>query len=187
MIYVTHDQVEAMTMGDRIAVFNRGVVEQVGTPLELYQRPANVFVAQFLGSPRMNVLKSGAQVVAGGGAAGIRIGDDQRGFVLPAAGVEAATIARLGEVAQVGIRPESMTVSSGPSAEPGWQARIDVIEHLGDTVLVYASMAGVEEPVSLKLSAEDGAPWQVGMDVNLHPKAGALHLFDGQGQRIGAV
>ncbi|MEY4749962.1 MAG: hypothetical protein RIQ60_2176, partial [Pseudomonadota bacterium] len=60
-------------------------------------------------------------------------------------------------------------------------------EHLGDTVLVYASMAGVEEPVSLKLSAEDGAPWQVGMDVNLHPKAGALHLFDGQGQRIGAI
>ena len=182
MIYVTHDQVEAMTMGDRIAVFNAGRIEQVGTPLELYQKPANVFVAQFLGSPRMNVLKASATAEAGG----VRISGNAAGFVLPSAGVAAAMLARLGEVAQVGIRPESLTVSSGATAEPGWQARIDLTEHLGDTVLAYASVAGMDQPVSLKLAAED-APWQAGMAVNLHPKAGALHLFDGQGQRIGAV
>ena len=182
MIYVTHDQVEAMTMGDRIAVFNAGRIEQVGTPLELYQLPANVFVAQFLGSPRMNVFKAGAEGVA----EGVRISGSSAGFVLPSTGVATATLARLGEVAQVGIRPESLTVSSGPSAEPGWQAKIDLIEHLGDTVLAYASVAGMDQPVSLKLAAEDAA-WQAGMAVNLHPKAGALHLFDAQGNRIGAV
>ncbi len=183
MIYVTHDQVEAMTMGDRIAVFNAGRIEQVGSPLELYQHPANVFVAQFLGSPKMNVLPGTAQAVEGG----VRIGGPSAGFVLPAAGLTEGVHSRLAEVAQVGIRPESMTVSAGPSAEPGWPARIDVVEHLGDTVLIYASVAGVDQPVSLKLSAEDGQPWSVGSQVNLHPKAGALHLFDAQGQRIGAV
>jgi multiple sugar transport system ATP-binding protein len=183
MIYVTHDQVEAMTMGDRIAVFNAGRIEQVGTPLELYQSPANVFVAQFLGSPRMTVLQATAKVADGG----VRMTGSGAGFVLPATGVPAATLARLAEVVQVGIRPESLTLSSGASAEPGWQARIDLTEHLGDTVLAYASIAGVDQTVSLKLAAEDAAPWQAGMVVNLHPKPGALHLFDGQGQRIGAL
>jgi multiple sugar transport system ATP-binding protein len=183
MIYVTHDQVEAMTMGDRIAVFNAGRIEQVGTPLDLYQRPANVFVAQFLGSPKMNVLPGTARSTVGG----VHIGGASADFVLPAADLDEVLTDRLGQVAQLGIRPESLTVSAGASAEPGWQARIDVIEHLGDTVLIYASVAGVDQPVSLKLSAEDGAPWPVGMTVNLHPKAGALHLFDVHGQRLGAI
>lgn len=183
MIYVTHDQVEAMTMGDRIAVFNGGYIEQVGTPLELYQRPANVFVAQFLGSPRMNVLPATARAVDGG----VRIDGESAGFVLPGDGVEDITLARLGEVAQVGIRPESVTLSAGPTAEPGWKARIDLTEHLGDTVLAYASIAGLEEPLSLKLAAEIAGPWQAGMDVNIHPKTGALYLFDESGKRIGSI
>ena len=80
MIYVTHDQVEAMTMGDRIAVFNAGRIEQCGTPLELYQRPANVFVAQFLGSPKMNVLPGTTRSVAGG----VHVGGTGADFTLPA-------------------------------------------------------------------------------------------------------
>jgi multiple sugar transport system ATP-binding protein len=183
MIYVTHDQVEAMTMGDRIAVFNAGRIEQVGTPLELYQRPANVFVAQFLGSPRMNVLSNSAARVE----AGLHIGGAGADFVLTLGSLPAGLQDRLGEVARVGIRPESMTVSSGAAADPGWRARVDVIEHLGDTVLVYAGVAGIDEPVSLKLPAEDGVPWRVGAEVTLHPKPGALHLFDAQGLRIGSV
>jgi multiple sugar transport system ATP-binding protein len=183
MIYVTHDQVEAMTMGDRIAVFNAGRIEQVGTPLELYQRPANVFVAQFLGSPKMNVLAGDAQAVDGG----VRIGGASAGFVLPANAATAALQSRLSDVAQVGIRPESLTVAAASAGEPGWSAKIDVIEHLGDTVLIYASVAGVDQPVSLKLAAEEGEPWLAGMAVTLHPKSGALHLFDAQGQRIGAI
>ena len=183
MIYVTHDQVEAMTMGDRIAVFNAGRIEQVGTPLQLYQAPANVFVAQFLGSPRMNVLKATAQV----DPAGVLITSGADTFVLPSAHVPAALLARLGEVAQVGIRPESLNVLAASAHEPGWRAKIDLTEHLGDTVLAYASVAGEAPSVSLKLAAEDASPWQAGMAVKLEPKAGALHLFDTQGQRIGAV
>ncbi|MEY4758046.1 MAG: hypothetical protein RJA34_2944 [Pseudomonadota bacterium] len=181
MIYVTHDQVEAMTMGDRIAVFNAGRIEQVGTPLELYQQPANTFVAQFLGSPRMNLLAGGVQTVG----AGLQVHGPAGSFVLPSAEMSAAVASRLSEVTQLGVRPESLIVSSGEG--PGWTAQLDVIEHLGDTLLVYASVAGVDQPVSLKLSAEEGQPWKVGMTVRLQPKASALHLFDAQGQRVGAV
>ena len=159
MVYVTHDQVEAMTMGDRIAVFNGGIIEQVGTPLELYQRPANVFVAQCMGSPKMNVLPA-ATATWHPAAAG---------------------------ASQVGIRPESLLPTDPASGKRGWSARIDLTEHLGDTVLVYARVDGVEQPVSLKLSAEEAGPWQAGMVVTLTPKPGALHLFDAQGRRTGAV
>ena len=183
MIYVTHDQVEAMTMGDRIAVFNGGRIEQVGTPLDLYQFPANVFVAQFLGSPKMNVLAGSAELVG----AQVRIGGAGAGFLLPAATLTSDARGRLAEVLQVGIRPEALTVTPGASSSAGWSARIDVIEHLGDTVLLYASVPGIETPVSLKLSAEEGAHLKVSQEVTLHPKAGALHLFDGQGRRLGAV
>ena len=159
MVYVTHDQVEAMTMGDRIAVFNGGIIEQVGTPLELYQRPANVFVAQFMGSPKMNVLPAST----------------------------AAWHPAAAGASQVGIRPESLLPTDPASGQRGWSARIDLTEHLGDTVLVYARVDGVEQPVSLKLSAEEAGPWQAGMVVTLTPKPGALHLFDAQGCRTGAV
>ena len=181
MIYVTHDQVEAMTMGDRIAVFNAGRIEQVGTPLELYQQPANTFVAQFLGSPRMNLLAGGIEAVG----AGLQVQGAAGNFVLPSAEMTATVASRLGEVTQLGVRPESLIVSTGDG--PGWTAKLDVIEHLGDTLLVYASVAGMDQAVSLKLSAEEGQPWKVGMTVRLQPKAGALHLFNAQGQRVGAV
>jgi multiple sugar transport system ATP-binding protein len=178
MIYVTHDQVEAMTMGDRIAVFNAGLIEQVGTPLDLYQNPANVFVAQFLGSPRMNLFKANATLVHTELA--ITQGDTR--LMLPAAGLSAACQARLSEVTQVGVRPEALLATPGGS---GWRAKVDLIEHLGDTLLVYATVAGLDAAVSLKLPAEEAAQWQVGASVNLQPKPGALHLFDARGQRIG--
>jgi multiple sugar transport system ATP-binding protein len=73
------------------------------------------------------------------------------------------------------------------SGQRGWSAHIDLTEHLGDTVLVYATVAGVEQPVSLKLAAEEAGPWQAGMAVTLGPKPGALHLFDAQGRRTGSV
>jgi multiple sugar transport system ATP-binding protein len=183
MIYVTHDQVEAMTMGDRIAVFNAGHIEQVGSPLELYRQPANVFVAQFLGSPKMNVLAGSVRTTVGG----VHVGGASADFVLPAQDMTELTRGRLGDVTQVGVRPENLTVSAGAGAEPGWRACIDVIEHLGDTVLIYARVVGVDQPLSLKLSAEHGAPWPVGAEVTLQPMQGALHLFDQQGTRIGAI
>jgi multiple sugar transport system ATP-binding protein len=108
MIYVTHDQVEAMTLADRIVVLEFGVIAQVGTPRELYERPANLFVAEFIGSPKMNIVDADA--------AGLRL-DDTRG------------------AAKVGIRPEHITVSDpGTGLLDG---TIDVLEYLGaDTFLI---------------------------------------------------
>ena len=182
MIYVTHDQVEAMTMGDRIAVFNGGKIEQVGSPLELYQRPANVFVAQFLGSPRMNVLPATTRATD----AGVRVQSlDSPAFVLP---VDASALgSALAQVAQVGVRPESISVTPASAGGSGWMARIDVLEHLGDTVLLYLSVNGIDQSVSVKLAAEDAGHWQPGMACALHPKAGQLHLFNANGERLGAV
>ena len=180
MIYVTHDQVEAMTMGDRIAVFHGGIIEQVGTPLELYQQPANVFVAQFLGSPRMNVVPAQLRAAASG-------------LQVVSGSAEAFTLARqtaglpIDGVSQVGVRPEAILVSAEGSGEPGWAARIEVLEHLGDTVLLHCRVPGLDEDLSVKLAAEDAAPWASGMQVRLSPKAGHLHLFQADGLRCGQV
>jgi multiple sugar transport system ATP-binding protein len=106
-IYVTHDQVEAMTMGDRIAVMNHGVLQQAGTPEELYMRPVNLFVASFIGSPAMNLVPGGTVVGVGG----------------------SGTI--------VGFRPEHVALGDGRAGQAQWNATIDVVEYLGDEQLVH--------------------------------------------------
>ncbi len=176
MIYVTHDQTEAMTMGDRIAVFNQGVVEQVGAPMSLYQQPDNRFVAQFLGSPRMNLL-------------GARIEPQGDGHVLQVPGLGALAVAlpagiAAARCAQIGVRPESIEV--GDAGTEGWSAQIDFIERLGDTTLLYARVPGVAEPLCVKLAAA-AVPWAAGAVVALRPARGALHLFDATGACIGAI
>ncbi len=125
IIYVTHDQVEAMTLGDRIAIFNAGRIEQVGTPMELYERPCNRFVAGFLGSPRMNFLPV---AVAEG--------------LMPLAPQGTVT---------VGLRPEHLrwTASEAPDG-PGIEANVQRVEHLGDVALVHCLVSGAEEPVIVK-------------------------------------
>src|SRR5689334_5226335 len=132
MIYVTHDQVEAMTMGDRIAVLNRGVLQQVADPHTLYARPANTFVAGFIGTPPVNLFE--ARVAAGGTnveVAGVRwpVGEAQ----------EAALAGRDGAAVTVGVRPEDLRM-----AEPGVPAALEVVEPLGsETLLHWRSAAGV--------------------------------------------
>jgi ABC-type sugar transport system ATPase subunit len=106
-IYVTHDQVEAMTMGDRIAVLKDGVLQQIGTPEALYVRPENVFVAGFIGSPAMNLVPAG--VISGAGDPG----------------------------QTVGFRPEHIRLGAGGADDPGLTARVDVVEYLGDEQLVH--------------------------------------------------
>jgi multiple sugar transport system ATP-binding protein len=115
-IYVTHDQVEAMTMGDRIAVMNEGVLQQIGTPVDVYTRPANTFVATFIGSPSMNVLPAG--VLEGIGGSG-----------------------RL-----VGFRPEDIQLANGrPGAgSAAFDATVEVIQYLGDEQLVYLELRDAE-------------------------------------------
>jgi multiple sugar transport system ATP-binding protein len=189
MIYVTHDQVEAMTMGDRIAVFNAGVIEQVGTPLELYRAPANVFVAQFMGSPRMNLMAAAAGLQGANAALHLLGQPDAVTTLRPLAGcaLEAAALAR---VAQVGVRPESLRVAAHDSTDAGsgsWPVRIDVTEHLGDSVLIHARMAGMADPLCIKMPAAQAEHWQPDDAVRVLPEPGALHLFDAQGQRLGAL
>jgi multiple sugar transport system ATP-binding protein len=180
MIYVTHDQIEAMTMGDRIAVFNAGRIEQTGTPLELYQKPANVFVAQFLGSPRMNIVPCTAQPMGNT----VRL-SSVAGSLDTSVGLDASTDrSALSATTHIGIRPENLCIST----QNGWQATVEVIEHLGDTLLVYAQLQGLPDTVCIKVPADqlpnDGLNLTLGAAIHLSPKPGYTHYFDAQGQRI---
>ena len=143
MIYVTHDQVEAMTLADRIVVFNAGIVQQVGSPLEMYENPANLFVAGFLGSPKMNLLE--AQLVGvENGLAVVRL---PKGITVRAA-VDASR-AKAGSKVTLGVRPEHIQLVT--EGEAGIPARVDLVEHLGDIVLAYVEIPGVNDILSVKL------------------------------------
>ncbi len=135
MIYVTHDQVEAMTMGNRIAVFNKGRVEQIGAPLELYNRPANQFVATFLGAPRINLIP--------------RPND---GAPAPHRALWNALVKEGNTTAKVaGLRPEHLRVL--PEGQ-GIPATVVLAEHLGDSSLLHIKLDGVEELMNAKVGAE---------------------------------
>ena len=173
MIYVTHDQVEAMTLGDRIAVFNAGRIEQVGVPMELYEHPANQFVAGFLGSPRMNFIRCTADA-AGGNAVQLRV--DQAGAVsLP------GTLPKLESSALVlGIRPEHLGLTR---TEDGLAARIDLLEHLGDSLIVHATLRGTTNTVALRLQA-DHPGLSAGQDIGIAPLAARALLFNESGHAL---
>ncbi len=176
MIYVTHDQTEAMTMGDRIAVFNRGLVEQVGAPMDLYQRPDNRFVAQFLGSPQMNLLPG--RIERQGDTWSLRVPGLGNAVVEVGAGIDAL------RCTQVGMRPESIEV--GEAGGDGWAATIDFVERLGDTTLLYARLPDVAALFCIKLAA-DAVRWGSGAAVSLRPLRGAVHLFDEAGACLGSL
>jgi multiple sugar transport system ATP-binding protein len=176
MIYVTHDQTEAMTMGDRIAVFNGGVVEQVGAPMDLYQQPANRFVAQFLGSPRMNLLA--ASMTRDGGAAVLRINGMSALRLNADASIDVSTCT------EVGVRAEFLQIAQ--DAEPAWALTVQGIEQLGDTTLIHLLAPSGAAPLCIKL-ATPTAPCFVGDTVRVRPAPGALHLFDAAGARIAAL
>jgi multiple sugar transport system ATP-binding protein len=183
MIYVTHDQIEAMTLGQRIAVFNMGRVEQVGTPVELYDNPANIFVAGFLGSPKMNLIPAEVVSVSAQGVTVHAAGDVT--FVVAANG----SGLRAGDRVTLGIRPEH--VVAGPSAGTGNScvAMINVVEHLGDVFVAYAAMTGVDGLISFKQSAAS-AVLKRGSEIAIHFPADRCYLFDTQGktlERIGAA
>jgi sn-glycerol 3-phosphate transport system ATP-binding protein len=124
-IYVTHDQVEAMTLGDRIGVMSDGKLLQLGTPQEIYRRPANVFVAGFIGSPPMNLLSASAT--------GGRV--DAGDLVLEIPGAPGGELV-------VGVRPEALRLMTGPAGGPAMQVRVEVVELLGHETIVYGSIRG---------------------------------------------
>ncbi|ARO14587.1 ABC transporter [Ketogulonicigenium robustum] len=168
MIYVTHDQVEAMTLASRIVVLAKGGIAQVGTPLDLYQRPQNEFVAQFIGSPAMNltpgrISQTGAQTLVDLDNGGTAIAD------IP------TTAADMGMAVNVGIRPEDLTeIADGPAIFDG---RVDFTEALGEVTLIYLERTHEGPKVVAKLP---------GMRANLRGQAVLLgaqpdkvHLFSG--------
>lgn len=163
-------------MGDRIAVFNQGVLEQVGEPMALYQQPSNRFVAQFLGSPRMNVMPG--TLVSGSACLSLRMPGlaDIALVDSPAFDADACR--------SVGVRPEALEI--GPPGEGHWSLPVELVERLGDTTLVYLRLPGGAEPLCVKLSAAT-APCSVGDIVGVRPARHALHAFDASGRCLGTV
>jgi multiple sugar transport system ATP-binding protein len=168
-VYVTHDQVEAMTMGDRIAVMSRGELQQAGTPLEVYDRPANLFVAGFIGTPPMSLLP--ATLVEGGAAVAAS------GFRMPVPeAFRAAAAGREGLAVVLGIRPENLREAAreGSGEAVPVAARAEFVEPLGHEVIVHGRIG--DDLLIAKLDPHR-AP-RTGDTVPLVIESGAAHLFD---------
>jgi multiple sugar transport system ATP-binding protein len=159
-VYVTHDQIEAMTMADKIVVMHDGIVEQIGTPLELYDNPANQFVAGFIGSPAMNFLKGTLRVNGGALATGSLTPFGPSNMAPPSAN---------GVAAIYGIRPEHFTL-----ADDGTEAEIVVIEPTGSETQVFAKLGG-EVVVAVFRERHQFKP---GEKIKLKPDPKLVHLFD---------
>ncbi len=164
MIYVTHDQTEALTMADRIIVLRGGRIEQIGTPLNLYQDPDNVFVAGFIGSPRMNFLA--ASVVPGG--------------MLAVAGreitIHVETMLEPGQKLQLGLRPEHLEQTDGI----GLEATVEFVEALGSTSYVYATLQTGETVVAERRLSQP----KTGDKITLQFAPASARLFESEGKRI---
>jgi multiple sugar transport system ATP-binding protein len=169
-VYVTHDQVEAMTMGDRVAVMKDGVLQQVDTPLKLYDKPANVFVAGFIGSPQMNLLEgtaTGGEVRLGSHALPVRTTAD-------------------GPVT-LGIRPEAWRVVSadGAAAEGGIPVEVSVVEELGADSFVYGTSDVEGTPHALTIRISERNSVGKGDVIHVTTDPATVHIFDGEtGERV---
>ncbi len=168
-VYVTHDQTEAMTMGDRICVLKDGLLQQVGTPRELYDRPGNVFVAGFIGSPAMNLLKLPTT------DGGVKLGDT----VFP---VERDVLSKAtGSTVTMGMRPEDLTL-----AEHGLAVQVDVVEELGADAYIYGHAVGADD-LQVIARTDGRQPPEKGVTVHFAPSSEHVHLFDVEtGERLRA-
>jgi multiple sugar transport system ATP-binding protein len=173
MLYVTHDQVEAMTMADRIVVLRAGRVEQVGAPLDLYNRPANLFVAGFIGAPRMNLLAGQVQAA------------DEASITFGAPGLPPLTLPcagrplQAGQPATLGVRPPDWEAAAeGDSALP---ATVQVVEEHGADCILHCRIEN-GAMLAVHRSGQRGAIR--GEALRLRPRASGWHLFDDQGARV---
>jgi multiple sugar transport system ATP-binding protein len=170
-VYVTHDQTEALTMGDRIAVLKDGVLQQVGTPRELYERPHNVFVAGFIGNPSMNLFD--ADVVEGGlkfGSAVAKVDRDTLG------GTTASKVT-------IGVRPEDVVVATTGGGLP---VEVDLVEDRGADGYLYGHTIVDDEPVDIVVRVDGRSHPNAGDRIFVTPQPDHIHLFDSEsGLRLG--
>ena len=172
MIYVTHDQVEAMTLADRIVILDNGRVEQEGRPLELYERPANRFVAGFLGQPKMNLLQ--AMAVAAGTGVEFRLTADGPAIATRPLGPGVAP----GGAFELGIRPDAFTLVD----QGGLDASVILVERLGGSSLVHARIEGVANLITVELSGTYHGLPNTRIRIGIDPER--AHVFRGDGCTI---
>ena len=168
-IYVTHDQTEAMTMGDRIAVMNRGQIQQVATPLEIYNHPANIFVAQFIGSPPMNLIPVQVKLP-------LSIGNHQFRVTLPEAW-ENCLERSANRSLLMGIRPEHLTL--GLPATKNFHGIIETVEALGNDTYIGVKIFDLEQPdLLMNVRVSPDKVVKIGEEVWLSATTDKIHLFD---------
>ncbi|EDQ34900.2 ABC-type sugar transport system, ATPase component [Hoeflea phototrophica DFL-43] len=178
MIYVTHDQVEAMTMADRIVVLRDGLVEQIGSPLNLYSAPNNRFVAGFIGSPQMNFLDAAVTAINGSTATVSASAASKHIVRIP---LRSGASVKPGDRVMIGIRPEHFLAT--PSGK-GVEARIDVVENLGGTAFAYGKTLNGQDII---LKADSEVPPDFGTLVTAALNDVYCHLFDQAGNTISAA
>jgi len=172
IVYVTHDQVEAMTLGQRIAVFNAGRIEQVGPPMALYERPATRFVAGFLGSPSMNFLA--ARIVPDGAGWAAEVNGARRIALPAAAGFDPARAATLG------VRPEHWRIVDAD----GLPARVELVEQLGGSGVAHLRLDDGSDIVTFRTHDDAGVELATGARVQLRPDFARALWFDADGSTL---
>jgi len=170
MIYVTHDQVEAMTLADRIVVLSAGNIEQVGAPLDLYERPANLFVAKFIGSPAMNIIPA---TVAGTGSQTTVTLTGGMSVTLDVA----TDASEMGKQASFGVRPEDLRVADG--GDYLFEGEVSIVEALGEVTLLYIEGLVPGEPIVVKLPGIYDV--KKGQRMRFAADRQKLHLYDATG------
>jgi multiple sugar transport system ATP-binding protein/alpha-glucoside transport system ATP-binding protein len=171
MIYVTHDQVEAMTLADRIVVLKDGHIEQVGTPMDLYKKPGNLFVAQFIGSPAMNILP--ATVDSAGATTAIsHVGGNKVSVPI------ATPASAKGTTVSFGVRPEDLFIAT--AKDYLFEGTVDYLEQLGEVQLVYLDIGRADQPLTVKLPGN--VEVKRGKVLKLAANPQDLHIFDQNGR-----
>jgi multiple sugar transport system ATP-binding protein len=176
MIFVTHDQVEAMTLADRIVLMNARKIEQIGTPMEIYMRPATAFVASFVGSPKINLIDAAISAGDGGFAQATLAGGSK-----VATRIDVASLPRDGAF-RIGVRAEEIEVVAPDAGEVQGQAQ--VVERLGDRTLVHVKLADGSTVVAEDIGTSRVA---VGDGVGLNFREARVHLFDQTGKAYHAA
>ncbi|WP_050478736.1 ABC transporter ATP-binding protein [Herbaspirillum rhizosphaerae] len=177
IVYVTHDQVEAMTLGDKIVVMHDGHIQQAGTPLELYQHPQNLFVAGFIGSPKMNLLP-GLVSAVGEDCLHVAIvgGQQVRVDIAPGA-------ARIGDKVTLGLRAEHIHEDgySGAAGSERFSGTVNLVEHLGEANFIYVTLSSGQDIV---VRGDGNRNVEIGERIELSAGSHAFHLFDADGKAL---